>query len=139
MNEDEEIDMEMLAEKILDFLKLKLQWIASARHIWLIDIETGDVVTAFLELYDKQIVEEPLEVPRDSILLKLGISGESIARRGFLSSLPLVKRLSYGLDVETLEPKKILENPFFGLESLEEIALKLAVLGGWEGDIGRRV
>ena len=93
-------------------------------------------MTAFLELYDKQIVEEPLEVPRDSILLKLGISGESIARRGFLSSLPLVKRLSYGLDVETLEPKKILENPFFGLESLEAIALKLAVLGGGEEDIG---
>lgn len=71
MNEDEEIDMEMLTEKILDFLKLKLQWIASARHIWLIDAESGDVVMTLLEFHDRRIVEELLEVPRDIVEMSL--------------------------------------------------------------------
>ena len=119
-----------LAKRVLDFLRLELQWIASARHVWMVDAVTGDAVTVFMELYDGSIVEQPLEVPRNSILLEVETSGEDIAMQAFIESRGLIKKLSYGMDIETLRPKRVLDNPFFGLKSTEEIAMKLDLLGG---------
>ena len=86
---------------------------------------TGDLVTACVEWSDYGLFEQPLEVARDSILLK---DDYEIAYRTFIESLGSIKKWSYGLDVETLEPKKILNNPFFNHKSLEEIAVKLDLL-----------
>lgn len=135
MGQIETID---LVKRVLDFLGLELQWIASARHIWMVDAETGDVVTVFMELYDGSVVEQSLEVPRNSILLEAGTDDENIVMQTFIESLRLIKKLSYGMDIETLEPKKVLENPFFKLKSAEEIAMKLDLLtGDREGEVGK--
>lgn len=124
-----------LAKRVLDFLGLALQWIASARQIWVIEDMTGDLVTAYMELPTGELFERPLEEMRDSVLLKSRAVDDSkddseIAYRTFIEALGSIKKWSYGLDAETLEPKKILDNPFFKHRSLEEIAVKLDLLAG---------
>ena len=71
------------------------------------------------------------EAARDSIFLKAGdVDDSEIAYRAFIEALGSIKKLCYGLDVKTLEPKKTLGNPFFNHRSLEEIAVKLDLLVG---------
>ena len=121
----DEVDIASLARKVLSFFGLELRWIASAKQIWVVEAMTGDLVTACMERSANELFEQPLEVARDSILLK---DDYEIAYRTFIESLGSIKKWSYGLDVETLEPKKILDNPFFNHRSLEEIAVKLDLL-----------
>ena len=123
----DEIDIASLARKVLSFFGLELRWITSAKQIWLIEAMSGDLVTACVERSGYELFEQPLEAARDSILLK---DDYEIAYRTFIESLGSIKKWSYGLDVETLEPKKILDNPFFNHRSLEEIAVKLDLLTG---------
>ena len=125
-----DVDTKTLMARILGFLGLELQWIVSSRQIWLSDIESGDVVTVFMELHDGSLVEKPLEVERENVLLNIEIDGEDVAKRAFFESLGMIRKFSYGMDIETLEPKKILSNPFFKLRSLEEIVMKLDLLVG---------
>ena len=137
----DEIDITSLARKVLSFFGLELRWITNAKQIWVIEAMTGDLVTACMEQSADELFEQPLEVARDSILLKrdsillkrdsiLLKDDYEIAYRTFIESLGSIKKWSYGLDVETLEPKKILDNPFFKCRSLEEIAVKLDLLAG---------
>ena len=128
----EDNERKILVKRILGFLSLEIQWIESARQIWMSDVETGDVVTVYLELDGEGglVQERPLEVPRDSALLNDNCDGNDIAEKAFLEMIWMVKKLSYGMDIETLEPKKVLENPFFKLKSAEEIAMKLDLLAG---------
>lgn len=123
----DEIDITSLARKVLSFFGLELRWITNAKQIWVIEAMTGDLVTACMEQSADELFEQPLEVARDSILLK---DDYEIAYRTFIESLGSIKKWSYGLDVETLAPKKILDNPFFNHRSLEEIAVKLDLLAG---------
>ena len=123
----DEIDIASLARKVLSFFGLELRWIIGAKQIWLIEAMTGDLVTACMEQSADKLFEQPLEVARDGILLK---DDYEIAYRTFIESLSSIKKWNYGLDVETLEPKKILDNPFFKYRSLEEIAIKLDLLAG---------
>ena len=130
----DKIDITSLARKVLSFFGLELRWITNAKQIWVIEAMTGDLVTACMEQSADELFEQPLEVARDSILLK---DDYKIAYRAFIEALGSIKKWSYGLDVETLEPKKILDNPFFNHRSLEEIAVKLDLLvgdreGEWE-------
>ena len=130
----DEINIISLARKVLSFFGLELRWIIGAKQIWVIEAMTGDLVTACMEQSADELFEQPLEVARDSILLKrdsiLLKDDYEIAYRTFIESLGSIKKWSYGLDVETLEPKKILDNPFFKCRSLEEIAVKLDLLAG---------
>ena len=129
----DEIEIVSLARKVLSFFGLELQWITSARQIWIIEAMSGDLVTACMELPTGELFEQPLEVARDSILLK---DDYEIAYRAFIESLSSIKKWNYGIDVETLEPKKILDNPFLKCGSLEEIAVKLDLLvGDREGEL----
>ena len=90
---------------------------------------TGDLVTACVEWSGYRLFDRPLEAARDSIFLKAGAAADSeIAYRAFIEALGSIKKWRYGLDVETLEPKKTLGNPFFKYRSLEEIAVKLDLL-----------
>ena len=123
----DKIDITSLARKVLSFFGLELRWITNAKQIWVIEAMTGDLVTACMEQSADELFEQPLEVARDSILLK---DDYEIAYRTFIESLGSIKKWSYGLDVKTLEPKKILDNPFFNHRSLEEIAVKLDLLAG---------
>ena len=123
----DEIDIASLARKVLSFFGLELRWIIGAKQIWLIEAMTGDLVTACMEQPADKLFEQPLEVARDGILLK---DDYEIAYRTFIESLGSIKKWSYGLDDETLAPRKILDNPFFNHRSLEEIAVKLDLLAG---------
>ena len=123
----DEIDIASLARKVLSFFGLELRWITNAKQIWVIESMTGDLVTACMEQSADELFEQPLEVARDSILLK---DDYEIAYRTFIESLGSIKKLCYGIDVKTLEPKKTLGNPFFKHGSLEEIAVKLDLFAG---------
>lgn len=136
----EDSERRTLVKRILSFLGLEVQWIGSARQIWMTDVETGDVVTVYLELEEGGLIQErPFEVPRESVLLNVDCDGNDIAEKAFLEMIWMVKKLSYGMDIETLEPKKVLENPFFGLKSPEEIAVKLDLLSGNESKMQKEV
>ena len=133
MDEDE---IARLARKVLSFFGLELQWMASARQVWISEAMSGEMVTPIMELPGGELLEQPLDVARDSPFLKSKpVYGFEIASRAFLEALTSVKKWSYGLDFETLEPKKFLDNPFFKLGSLEEIAMKLDLLVGEEGEV----
>ena len=140
-NLEKDRERKTLVKRILGFLGLEIQWVRSARQIRMTDVETGDVVTVYLELEEDGglIQERPFEVPRDSVLLNVNCTGNDIAEKAFLEMIWMVKKLSYGMVIETLEPKKVLENPFFGLKSPEEIAVKLDLLSGNESKMQKEV
>lgn len=125
---EDELDAKNLAGRVCELLGVEIQWLVSAKQIWMVDSETGDMVTAIMELEDGQLQERPLEVMRESVLLKFETESNEIVAEAFLKCIGIVKRLNCGLDMETLEPAKIVENPFFGLKSYEEIAVKLDLL-----------
>lgn len=125
----DEIEIVSLAKKVLSFFGLELQWMISARQIWIIEAMTGDLVTACMELPTGELLVQSSEVTCDSLFLKSRmINDYEIVYRTFIEALGSIKKLCYGRDIETLAPKKILDNPFFKYRSLEEIAVKLDLL-----------
>lgn len=125
----DEIDIASIARKVLSFFGLELRWTTNAKQFWIIEAMTGDLVTACVDWSGYRLFDRPLEAARDRIFLKVGaIDDSEIAYRAFIEALGSIKKWNYGLDVETLEPKKILDNPFFNHRSLEEIAVKLDLL-----------
>ena len=122
----DEVDIANLARRVLSFFGLELRWIASAKQIWVIEAMTGDLVTACMERSANELFEQPLEA--HFLESRCRSDDSEIAYRAFIESLGSIKKWSYGLDAETLEPKKILDNPFFNHRSLEEIAVKLDLL-----------
>lgn len=118
----------ILIKKVLFFLGLELWWCAGSKQIWLSDVMSGDIVTVFMKLYDDSIVEKPIEVKRKDILLNIELDREHVAGKAFLEILGSIKAFSYGINLETLEPRKTLDNPFFGSKCIEEIAIKLDLL-----------
>ena len=125
----DEIEISRLARKVLSFFGLELRWMASAKQIWMIEAMTGELVTAFIESPTGESLEQPLDTASGRILLKSSLIDDSeTVYRAFIEALGSIKKLCYGLDVKTLEPKKTLGNPFFKHGSLEEIAVKLDLL-----------
>ena len=119
----DEIDIASLARKVLSFFGLELQLMTSARQIWVIDAMTCDLVKAYMELPIGGLFEKQFKATRV-------VDDYKIASRVFIEALGSIKIWSYGRDIETLAPKKILYNPFFKCRSLEEIAVKLDLLVG---------
>ena len=117
----DEIDIASLARKVLSFFGLELQWMTSARQIWVIDAMTCDLVKAYMELPIGGLFEKQFKATRV-------VDDYKIASRVFIEALGSIKIWSYGRDIETLAPKKILYNPFFKCGSLEEIAVKFDLL-----------
>lgn len=126
-----DIDINSLARRILDFLDLRMQWISSFKQVMLFDNEFDDVVTALYELDNGCLMEMPIESRViESRVDDASKSNElSIAASALINSLESIKFWSYGIDIGTLQPKKTVENPFFRMRSLEEIAMKLDLHG----------
>ena len=116
-----EIEISRLARKVLSFFGLELRWTPGARQVWVIDAMTRDLVKAYMELPIGGLFEKQFEATRV-------VNDYKIASRVFIEALGSIKIWSYGRDIETLAPKKILDNPFFKYRSLEEIAVKLDLL-----------
>ena len=119
----DEIDIASLARKVLSFFGLELRWTPGARQIWVIDAMTRDLVKAYMELPIGGLFEKQFEATRV-------VNDYKIASIIFIEALGSIKIWSYGRDIETLAPKKSLDNPFFKCRSLEEIAVKLDLLVG---------
>ena len=125
----DEIEIASLARKVMSFFGLELRWTPGAKQIWMIETMTGELVTAFMESPTSASLGQPLDVAGGRILLKSSLIYDSdTVYRAFIEALGSIKKLCYGLDVKTLEPKKTLGNPFFKCGSLEEIAVKLDLL-----------
>ena len=119
----DEIEISRLARKVLSFFGLELRWTPGARQIWVIDAMTCDLVKAYMELPIGGLFEKQFKATR-------AVDDYKIASIIFIEALGSIKIWSYGRDIETLAPKKILDNPFFKYRSLEEIAVKLDLLAG---------
>ena len=129
----DEIEIASLARKVLSFFGLELRWTPGAKQIWMIETMTGELVTAFMESPAGESLGQPFDVASGRILLKSSLIYDSeTVYRAFIEALGSIKKLCYGIDVKTLEPKKTLTNPFFKHRSLEEIAVKLDLLAGGE-------
>ena len=125
----DEIDIASLARKVLSFFGLELRWTPGARQIWMIETMTGELVTAFIESPASESLGQPFDVSSGRIILKSSLIYDSdTVYRAFIEAISSIKKLCYGIDVKTLEPKKTLGNPFFKHGSLEEIAMKLDLL-----------
>ena len=124
------IDIKTLAKRVLDFLGLEMHLLSNAKQVMLFDIESDDVVTGVFEVDNVDLIEMPVEhAVKHAVKHAVNIDGSDLAARIFIDRLGSIKFLSYGMNIETLQPKKIVKNPFFGMRSLEEIAMKLDLLG----------
>lgn len=126
------IDINSLARRILDFLDLRMQWLPSSKQVMLFDNGFDDVVTALCGLSNGCLIEMPIEsraIESRAIESRVDDASKSnelsIAASVLINSLESIKFWSYGIDIGTLQPKNTVENPFFGMRSLEEIAMKL--------------
>ena len=122
----DDIDIETLARRILDFLDLRMQWFSRSKQVMLFDNEFDDVVTALYDRGDGCLIEMPIESRVDDASKSNELS---IAASVLIDNLESIKFWCYGIDIETLQSKKTVENPFFRMRSLEEIAMKLDLLG----------
>ena len=125
-----------LAKRVLDFFKIELQVRPVSHLVWPTATEDGDRVVL---IYDfSREVGEKKQLEHGTVLLdSRGILQESslfVDEVGedekllFLESLGMLIEVRYGLDIKTLEPKKVVVNPFFGCKSFEEISVKLDII-----------
>ena len=94
--------------------------LSNAKQVMLFDIESDDVVTCVFEADNGDLIEMPVEHA-------VNIDGLDLAARIFIDWLGSIKFLNYGMNIETLQPKKIVENPFYGM-TLDELRVKLDLL-----------
>lgn len=125
-----------LAKRVLDFFKIELQVMPVSHLVWPTAAGDGDRVVL---IYDfSREAGEKKQLERGTLLLDShGILQESslfIDEVGedekllFLESLGMLIEVRYGLDIKTLEPKRVVVNPFFGCKSFEEISVKLDLI-----------
>ena len=130
-----------LAEKILGFFKIELQVRPVSHLVWPTAIEDGDRVVLIYD-FSREAGEKKKQLEHGTLLADGGrIWQESSlfvdeVGRGedekllFLESLGMLREVRYGLDIKTLEPKRVVVNPFFGCKSWEEVAVQLDLLEG---------
>lgn len=138
--EDRKLKKE-LAEKILGFFKIELQVRPISHLVWPTAVEDGDRVVLIYD-FSREAGEEKKQLEHGTLLLdSRGILQETSlfvdeVGRGedekllFLESLGMLREVRYGLDIRTLEPKRVVANPFFGCKSWEEVAVQLDLLEG---------
>lgn len=129
-----------LAEKILGFFGIELQVRPVSHLVWPTAAEDGDRVVLIHD-FSREAGEEKKQLEHGTLLLNShGILQETSlfvdeVGRGedekllFLESLGMLREVRYGLDIKTLEPKRVVVNPFFGCNSKEEVEMKLDLLG----------
>ena len=135
---------EKFAEKILGFFRIELQMMPVSHLVWPTAAADGDRVVLIYD-FSREAGEEKKQLEHGTLLLDShGILQESSlfvdeVGRGedekllFLESLGMLRELRYGLDIKTLEPKRVAVNPFFGCKSWEEVAVRLDLLEDKEG------
>ena len=141
--EDRKLEEE-LAEKILGFFKIELQVRPISHLVWPTTAEDGDRVVL---IYDfsreagekKQLEHGTLVADGGRIWQESSLFVDEVGRGEdekllFLESLGMLREVRYGLDTRTLEPKRVVVNPFFGCKSWEEVAVWLDLLEDREGE-----
>lgn len=134
-----EEEKEKLAEKILGFFGIDLQVMPVSHLVWPTAAGDGDRVVLIFD-FSREAGEEKKQLEHGILLADGGrIFQESSlfvdeVGRGedekllFLESLGMLREARYGLDIRTLEPKRVVVNPFFGCKSWEEVAVRLDLL-----------
>ena len=127
-----------LAKRVLDFFKIELQVRPVSHLVWPTADEDGDRVVL---IYDfsreagekKQLEHGTVLLDSHGILQESSLFIDEVGRGEdekllFLESLGMLIEVRYGLDIKTLEPKRVVVNPFFGCKSFEEINVKLDLI-----------
>ena len=142
----EEEEEKKLAEKILDFFGIELQTMPISHLVWSFAAVDGDRVVFIYDFSREAGEEEKKQLEHGTLLADGGRIWQEAslfvdeAGRGedekllFLESLGMLREVRYGLDIKTLEPKRVVENPFFGCNSWEEVAVRLDLLEDREGE-----
>ena len=127
-----------LAKRVLDFFKIELQVRPISHLVWPTAAEDGDRVVL---IYDfsreagekKQLehgilLDDACRIWQESSLFVDEVGRGEDEKLLFLESLGMLREVKYGLDIRTLEPKRVVVNPFFGCKSFEEIGVKLDLI-----------
>ena len=127
-----------LAKRVLDFFKIELQVRPVSHLVWPTADEDGDRVVL---IYDfsreagekKQLEHGTVLLDSHGILQESSLFIDEVGRGEdekllFLESLGMLIEVRYGLDIKTLEPTRVVVNPFFGCKSFEEINVKLDLI-----------
>lgn len=134
--QESNVDAEDLVKKVSRFLGIEFRLLGGIKkHIQVVDAATQEQVTTFVEVsnvglvHNVCLIETPIvEISVDSHIATKVIDDRKTFASACLDLLGKIKMLGFGLDIKTLEPIETLDNPFFGLKSLEEIALKLDLI-----------
>lgn len=134
-----EEEEEKLAKKILGFFRIELQTMPVSHLVWPTAAEDGDRVVL---IYDfsreagekkKQLEYGTLLADGGRMLQETSLFANEVGEDEkllFLESLGMLREVRYGLDTRTLEPKRVVVNPFFGCKGWEEVAVRLDLLEG---------
>lgn len=134
--QESNVDAKDLVKKVSRFLGIEFRLLGGIRkYIQVVDAATQELVTTFVEVpnvglvHNVCLLETPVvEISVDSRLATKAIDDRKTFALACLELLGKVKMLGFGLDCMTFEPKKTLDNPFFGLKSPEELALKFDLI-----------
>ena len=150
MNENRDRGLkEKLAEKILDFFGIELQVMPVSHLVWSTAAEDGDRAALIYDFSEEGIEEGETKKKLESgsvVFDGCGILQESslFAEKAgdekllFLESLGMLREVRHGLNWRSLEPKRVVANPFFGCKSWEEVAVRLDLLEDKEEKKKRR-
>lgn len=135
---------EKLAKKILGFFGIELQVRPVSHLVWPTAAEDGDRVVLIYDFSREAREKKQLEhgvlladggrIWQESSLFVDEVGRGEDEKLLFLESIGMLKEVRYGLDIRTLEPKRVVVNPFFGCKSWEEVAVRLDLLEDREGD-----
>lgn len=134
---------EKLAEKILGFFGIELQMMPVSHLVWPTTVEDGDRAALIYDFSREAEEEEKKQLEHGTLLTDMhGMLRESSLfadnvgdeKLLFLESLGMLREVRYGLDTRTLEPKRVVVNPFFGCKGWEEVAVRLDLLEDREGE-----
>ena len=128
--QESNVDAEDLVKKVSRFLGIEFRLRDNIRRlIEVVDAVTQEIVSTWIEVPNIGLLETPIiEISVDSRIATKVIDDRKTFALACLELLGRVKTLDFGLDFETFKPKKTLDNPFFGLKSPEELALKLDLI-----------
>lgn len=120
------IDSIELGRRVLMFFNMTAEVGFGGMPVSFTDAASRDIVDPIVVRFGAQ---ESLYTRHPDVFVAYGASGIDNAVEVLVDSLGEVERLEYGIDVESFMPLKTVMNPFYGCRSLEEIAIRLDLIG----------
>lgn len=119
------IDVVDLAKRVCDILGVQVHYSSNSNQLWLSRCGTDDEVSCvFGHMSDMPDMPEMLPASFNATR----VDDDIVSSYSFIDRLRLIRKFHYGMDIRTFNSVKVIDNPFFMLKTLEEIAMKCDLL-----------